>query len=296
MAGTVNVTVTTAGGTSAIAASDQYTYTGSASAYVTKWGSYGSGDGQFNAPSDIAVDTGGDVYVADPNNNRIQKFSSSGAYVAQWGSPGSGNGQFNAPNNVAVDGSGNVYVTDSGNNRIQEFTSSGVYVTQWGSPVWVMAGSGLPGILRSVQTGMSMSRIPEITGSRSSPRPVVYVTQWGSGGSGNGQFSSPLGVAVDAGGHVYVVDYGNNRIQEFTSSGAYVTQWGSSGSGSGQFSSPQSIAVDGIGNVYVADTNNYRVQEFSSSGAHEGTWGSDGSGDGQFISPCGIAVDGIGNV
>src|SRR5438552_8179000 len=66
-------------------------------AFVTKWGSAGSGNGQFNAPWGVAVDAAGNVYVADTGNNRIQKFTGTGGFLTAWGSAGSGNGQFNVP-------------------------------------------------------------------------------------------------------------------------------------------------------------------------------------------------------
>ena len=69
----------------------------SAGVFITKWGSQGSGNGQFNYPSGIAVDASGNVYVAEQNNRRIQKFSSSGSFIAKWGSWGSGDGQFYGP-------------------------------------------------------------------------------------------------------------------------------------------------------------------------------------------------------
>ena len=70
---------------------------------------------------DVATDANGNVYVADTNNNRIQKFDPSGTFVAAWGTSGSGNGQFAGPTGVAADASGNVYVADQSNNRIQKF-------------------------------------------------------------------------------------------------------------------------------------------------------------------------------
>jgi DNA-binding beta-propeller fold protein YncE len=73
---------------------EKYTDTG---AFVTQWGSQGSGDGQFNNPNGIALDGNGNVYVADTFNRRVQKFTSSGAYITQWGSLGGGDGQFNQP-------------------------------------------------------------------------------------------------------------------------------------------------------------------------------------------------------
>jgi DNA-binding beta-propeller fold protein YncE len=64
------------------------------------------------------VDGSGNVYVADTNNGRIEKFDPNGTFLAKWGSYGSSDGQFNSPAGVAVDSSGNVYVADQNNNRI----------------------------------------------------------------------------------------------------------------------------------------------------------------------------------
>jgi DNA-binding beta-propeller fold protein YncE len=89
--------------------------------FLTAWGSGGSGDGQFNFPEGGAVDASGNVFIADVNNDRIQKFTNAGTFLTKWGSAGSGNGQFNIPTGVAVDVSGNVFVADNSNNRIQKF-------------------------------------------------------------------------------------------------------------------------------------------------------------------------------
>jgi DNA-binding beta-propeller fold protein YncE len=142
-----------------------------------QWGSQGSGNGQFNNPGGAAVDSAGNIYVADTGNSRIQKFDSNGNYLTKWGGtfsppppsvPGGTsqpyvpvNGQFLGPSGVAVDSAGNVYVADTGNNRIQEFDSNGNYLAQWGG------------------------------------------------------FNQPGGVAVDSAGNVYVADTRNNRIEEF---------------------------------------------------------------------------------
>jgi tripartite motif-containing protein 71 len=89
--------------------------------FITKWGSFGKGDGQFNLPHGVALDSSDNVYVADTFTHRIQKFDSEGTFITKWGSKGEADGQFNFPTGVALDSSGNVYVTDIENNRIQKF-------------------------------------------------------------------------------------------------------------------------------------------------------------------------------
>jgi len=119
--------------------------------------------------------------------------------------------------------------------------------------------------------------------------PPAYLTQWGTFGTGNGQFAQPAGVALDGSGNVYVADTGNNRIQKFTASGIYLSQWGTAGSGNGQFSGPFGITVAG-GSVYVVDSGNRRVQVFTTAGAYVTQWGSLGSGNGQFQQPLCVAA------
>src|SRR4029077_8905321 len=101
--------------------------------YVLQWGLGGTLPGQFDLPSGIATDAAGNVYVADVNNHRMQKFDALGNLILLWGSPGSAPGLFNGPFGVAVDASGTIYVVDRGNNRMQKFTASGTFLAQWGS-------------------------------------------------------------------------------------------------------------------------------------------------------------------
>ncbi len=123
-----------------------------------------------------------------------------------------------------------------------------------------------------------------------------FMAKWGSHGSGDGQFNSLRGVAVDGQGPVYVADSGNARIQKFSGAGLFMTKWGSSGSGDGQFNDPDGIAVDSQGNVYVTDRLNHRVQKFSGAGRFMTKWGAEGSGDGQFSGLYAVCVDGQGSV
>ena len=91
--------------------------------FITSWGSNGTGDGEFVDPDGIAIDTGDNIYIADRNNHRIQKFDSAGNFSFLWGSNGSGNGQFSDPSGIEIDSVGQVYVVDRNNHRIQKFSS-----------------------------------------------------------------------------------------------------------------------------------------------------------------------------
>ena len=67
---------------------------------------------------------------------------------------------------------------------------------------------------------------------------------WGGSGTGNGQFSAPEGIAIDAADNIYVADTGNHRIQKFNTSGTFVTKWGTNGTGDGQFDTPWGVSID----------------------------------------------------
>jgi tripartite motif-containing protein 71 len=121
------------------------------------------------------------------------------------------------------------------------------------------------------------------------------VQQWGSSGSGSGQFDAPFGISVDERGAIYVVDQLNNRIQKFGPDGSAQTAWGKAGAGKGELRTPFAVAASS-GRVYVADFGNDRVQVFSPDGSLLGSFGSRGSGDGQLLRPAGVAVGSDGSV
>ena len=234
-------------------------------------------DAQFFGPEGVAVDTDGNVYVADKNNHKIRKITPAGAVstLAGSGTLGSNEGigtaaQFNEPQGVAVDTDGNVYVADYGGHKIRKITPDGVVST--------LAGSG---------------------------------TQGEADGSGTAaQFRSPQDVAVDASGNVYVADLQNEKIRKITPDGVVSTLAGSGTRGAvegigtaAQFDGPAGVAVDASGNVYVAETRNTKIRKITPAGAVSTLAGSGarGAAEGvgtaaQFDRPQGVAVDANGNV
>lgn len=263
--------------------------------FLLKWGTTGSGSGQFLTPRGIAVDSSGNVYVPD-QNTRVQKFDSSGTFISQFGAMGDVPGGFVTPNKVGTDSAGNVYVTDSFTNRVSKFNSSGVFQTRWGGSGsgngQFISGSGgvaVDSASNVYVTDPGSNRIQKFTSGG------VFISAWGTAGSGDGQLSGPLGIAVDSADVIYVADTGNHRVQKFSNTGTFISKWGTNGGGDGEFSGPQGIIVDSSGTVYVADTGNNRIQKFTSTGTFIETCGSAGSGDGQFSLPEEVAVDSTGN-
>ena len=118
------------------------------------------------------------------------------------------------------------------------------------------------------------------------------ISEWGTFGVVEpGHFSYPQFIAVsDDDGSIYVSDFGNKRIQKFSSNGEYIVDWGQSGKQVGNFYNPSGIAV-GIDSVFVVDRDLNRIQKFSLDGEFISTWGKKGIGEGQFLYPNGIAIN-----
>jgi sugar lactone lactonase YvrE len=245
--------------------------------FVSEWGRYpGSGDGQFKHPYGIAVASGGNVYVADTDNHRIQKFTSEGVFVSKWGTAGTGDGQFGSewngsitkgPDAIAVASDGSVYVVDGGNDRIQKFTSEGVFVSKWDTKAIQLDPDSAQTYTKpqgvAVASDGSVYVADFFNGIQKFTSEGVFVTKWGTGVTSD-ELIGPSGIAVSSDGSVYVADGFNHHIQKFTSEGVFVSKWGRfQGPGDGDFDHPQGVAVASDGSVYVADTGNSRIQKFS---------------------------------
>ena len=99
--------------------------------FVKKWGSKGTGDGQFQRVHDLDFDpTEKYLYTIDRDGNRVQVFDKDGNFIKKWGSKGTGDGQFTVPYSVDVDSKGDVWVADRGNHRIQKFDKDGNFLFQ----------------------------------------------------------------------------------------------------------------------------------------------------------------------
>jgi len=178
------------------------------------------------------------------------------------------------------------YTTDG----LAPTSSSALYT----APISV-AGNGTHEIIKAIaiRTGMASSGVGTVTYD-------IY-DSWqamGALGSGSSQFAYPTGVALDAGGRIYVADYGNNRIVRMDDlSGAGWTAFGKQGSGISQFNYPARVAVDSSGRIYVADMGNGRIVRMDDmSGSGWTAFGGFGSGAGHFIDPAGVAVDSSGHI
>lgn len=238
-------------------------------ALILTWGSSGNDPGQFSHPHGNEVEDERNnteneyVYIADQNNDRIQKFTKNGTFVTTWAEKGEGDGQFLHIHGVDLDSEGNVYVSDRDQPSIQKFTNNGTFIKKWGSQgtqegqfdqPWDVAVSPDDRIFVP-DFGNNQIQIFSNEGG--------FITSWGTAGLGPGQFNGPAVVAFDSDGNVYMTDSGNQRAQKFTSTGDFITQWREEGEGNGQFSMPEGLAVDySSGKVYVSDTSNNNVQVF----------------------------------
>jgi sugar lactone lactonase YvrE len=263
------------------------TLTGVVSVLAGSTGVFGSADNtgtnaQFSGPQGVALDSSGNIYVANTGNSTIRKITAGGVVTTLAGiagNPGNADGtgtnaQFNAPQGIAVDSAANIYVADTWNHTIRKITPGGVVSTL----------AGFAGAFGSAD-----------------------------GATNNARFNGPVGVTVNQSGNLFVTDYNNDTIRQVTPAGVVSTLagwagiWGSSdgANSSALFFAPSGIAVDNATNLYVADSGNHTLRKLAPSGANwlvttvAGSPGVSGSSDGaganaRFYNPSGVVVNGAG--
>ncbi len=228
---------------------------------MLEWGGSGM---DFSGALGIGVNTGGEVCVADTDNNRVQRFDENGLNPSTLPTPDVTPEGFSGPKDVANEATGKMYIADSTNNRILKYKSDN-------TPDWAI---GLPTPTFSVGAG--------------TPTPIAPTGPY---------FLNPYGITVDTENRIYIADSGHHRIQKFDANGVIQNAWGEYGSADSssipQFDNPQGMAIDSDGNIYVADTGNNRIQRFDQIGTLETRvlWGTYGALDGQFNQPRNVAVD-----
>lgn len=266
---------------------------GSSVEYVSQFITDGTGNDNASSPRQIALDDSGDIYIADFDNDRLKRHSSDGTFEANVVT------SLDEIRGVCVESgaSPSFYVSykhGTDDFRVRKYNSAGVL--QWTSSDLTAGLDQLNEIATDgthVYVALTSGTIPKLLCSTG-----ALAATLGSSGSGDGQFSTPRGIAYSAvTGNLYVSDVGNTRVQEITTAGVYVRKWGSSGTGDGQFQSPRGVAVHPTtGNVFVGDAGRDDVQEFTQTGGFVRVIGSAGTGNGQFTAPDGIAVNAASDV
>ena len=267
-----------------------------------------SGDGgpavnaQLNDLWGVAVDSVGNVYIADDQNQRIRKVDTSGNITTVVGNGGGGffgdggpatSAELWGPMSVAVDMAGNLYIADTFNQRIRKVNTSGIITTVAGGGGIGYSGDGGPATSAELDYPFAVAvdaagnlyiaddencRIRKVNASG------IITTVAGTGVcgySGDGspatsaQLYYPHGLTVDTTGNLYIADWGSARIRKVNVSGIITTVAGNGGEGfsgdggaatGAEFNNPQSVAIDVAGNLYIADEENWRVREVSAAG------------------------------
>lgn len=296
---------------------------------------YQEGNGtaaKFNQPSGMVTDSGGNTYVADKQNHRIRKIAADGttSTFAGTGVAGFADGpgataQFDQPVGLALSASGTLFVTDSNNHRIRAITSAGV--------VSSYSGLGTMGFTDGIATaarfnspaGLAIDSFGILYVADSSNHRIRKIatdgsvsTLAGSGvvGSANGlgaaaEFDTPVGIARDSAGFVYVTEANSHAIRKIAPDGSTSLFAGNAATSgfvnatgaAARFSNPTGLAVGVNGLLYVADKGNHRIRSVSSAGVVGTVAGSGASGtaDGfgevaAFFSPFSLATTASGGV
>lgn len=250
----------------------------------------------INRPLGLFMDSSDNLYVTEEQGKRVLKYDTAGSNLLALGQAGvciTDDYMFCGPTDTTLDGSGNLWVADG--NRVVEYDPSGTFIQQlpdtdpWNSGDddthfnWVN-GIAFDSTGRMFVSDTNNQRVQVYTFTDDSPVYSATIGVTGESGDDNDHFNFPYRLAVDSSDQLYVVDQGNNRVQQCTFSGGWTCAAFDSG-----LNVPQGITVDGGDNVYVADTFNGNIRKCSSAGTcADFVTGTYGLND--------LAVDSSGNV
>jgi tripartite motif-containing protein 71 len=261
--------------------------------FLTSFGTYGAGNGQFHFPSGVVVGLDGTVYVLDSGNARVQMFDADGAFLFKWDTGWGGFG------GIAVHQmQGSVSVINAYTGEVRRFSRYGVFETSF--------FSGGVGAGRSI-TVDGAGNVGTTWTETGGVDPGARLGRYTSGGAWAGQVArgdALWSATFHSSGDLLVrhlrASDGKPTIRRYpyVPGATLVCEWGAPGAGDGQFSTGASggLGVDGAGNVYVADEGNHRVQVFDGCGAFLGKWGESGTSAGRFRAPTDVAVAPSGRI
>jgi predicted membrane-bound mannosyltransferase/sugar lactone lactonase YvrE len=238
------------------------------------FGRTGSGQGEMLQASDVVVDSSGTIWIADARANRISKYDSQGNFVGTLGRGGIDAGAFNQPWSLAIDADGNIYVADTWNHRIQKFDSTGQFIKQWG----VVTNSAQPDLLdlygpRDIVIDTDGTLWVTDTGHK---RIINYSPDGeplgaiGTEGTALGQFSEPVGLALDSQGRLLVADTWNARVQAIVNAGeitSFPVPWNSQGINDKPY-----LAVLTDGRILATDPAKGSILLYAPDGSALGAW------------------------
>ena len=252
---------------------------------LAKWGSKGDGDGQFKSPKSIAVDTKGNIFVADDRmDGNVKKFDASGRFVTKW-KPQSDK-SFASPSLVIAGADGSVYVMCGMGDSIQKYDNSGRFISTIGAQGTGKGEFVMPeamvvdakGVLYVAEpgAGFSWERNGKTVSGQSKAR-IQKLDQSGkciasidSGATEDSRLGMLSAMTMDSTGNIYVLEM--STVKKIDPSGKFLLKWGDMGHERGEFALAKSIAVDSHGNVYVGDSVKARIQKFDSAGKFLTEW------------------------